>query len=71
MTFGFLVFPGVEELDLVGPWEMVSAGIDLTSAFIAEVAGRVQFGTDYYPLGQAYGGFERHVKAPAYLGAFR
>lgn len=23
MTFGFLVFPGLEELDLVGPWEMV------------------------------------------------
>ena len=24
MNFGFLVFPGLEELDLVGPWEMVS-----------------------------------------------
>lgn len=24
MNFGFLMFPGVEELDLVGPWEMVS-----------------------------------------------
>ena len=23
MNFGFLIFPGVEELDLVGPWEMV------------------------------------------------
>lgn len=23
MNFGFLVFPGVEELDLIGPWEMV------------------------------------------------
>jgi transcriptional regulator GlxA family with amidase domain len=23
-TFGFLVFPGLEELDLVGPWEMIS-----------------------------------------------
>lgn len=24
MNFGFLIFPGLEELDLVGPWEMVS-----------------------------------------------
>ncbi len=24
MKFGFLLFPGLEELDLVGPWEMVS-----------------------------------------------
>jgi transcriptional regulator GlxA family with amidase domain len=24
MNFGFLVFPGLEELDLVGPWEMIS-----------------------------------------------
>lgn len=24
MKFGFLVFPGLEELDLVGPWEMIS-----------------------------------------------
>jgi transcriptional regulator GlxA family with amidase domain len=24
MTFGFLIFPGLEELDLVGPWEMVA-----------------------------------------------
>jgi transcriptional regulator GlxA family with amidase domain len=23
MTFGFLIFPGVEELDFVGPWEIV------------------------------------------------
>lgn len=23
MNFGFLIFPGMEELDLVGPWEMV------------------------------------------------
>lgn len=23
-TFGFLVFPGLEELDLVGPWEMIA-----------------------------------------------
>ncbi|MEN6551339.1 MAG: DJ-1/PfpI family protein, partial [Methanobacterium sp.] len=24
MNFGFLIFPGMEELDLVGPWEIVS-----------------------------------------------
>jgi len=24
MNFGFLVFPGLEELDLVGPWEIIS-----------------------------------------------
>jgi transcriptional regulator GlxA family with amidase domain len=24
MNFGFLIFPGLEELDLVGPWEMTS-----------------------------------------------
>lgn len=24
MNFGFLLFPGLEELDLVGPWEMIS-----------------------------------------------
>ena len=24
MNFGFLIFPGLEELDLIGPWEMVS-----------------------------------------------
>ncbi|OPY51888.1 MAG: hypothetical protein A4E49_02049 [Methanosaeta sp. PtaU1.Bin112] len=24
MNFGFLIFPGMEELDLVGPWGMTS-----------------------------------------------
>jgi len=24
MNFGFLTFPGMKELDLVGPWEMIS-----------------------------------------------
>ena len=24
MNFGFLIYPGLEELDLVGPWEMIS-----------------------------------------------
>jgi hypothetical protein len=23
MNFGFLIFPGLEELDLVGPWEII------------------------------------------------
>lgn len=25
MIFGFLIFPGLEELDLVGPWEIINA----------------------------------------------
>jgi transcriptional regulator GlxA family with amidase domain len=50
----------------------VSAGIDLTLAFIAQVAGedvagRVQFGAEYYPSNVAYGDYLRHAKAPAYL----
>lgn len=50
----------------------VSAGIDLTLAFIAsvageETAGRVQFAAEYYPSGQSYGGFHHHEKAPQYL----
>jgi hypothetical protein len=24
MNFGFLIFDGLEELDLVGPWEIIS-----------------------------------------------
>ena len=24
MVFGFLLFPDLEELDLVGPWEMIA-----------------------------------------------
>ncbi|HEX2238486.1 MAG TPA: hypothetical protein VHJ19_09115 [Gammaproteobacteria bacterium] len=24
MNFGFLLFPGLEELDLIGPWEMIT-----------------------------------------------
>jgi hypothetical protein len=50
----------------------VSAGIDLTLAFIAQVAGddvagRGQFGAEYYPLTVAYGDYLRHAKAPAYI----
>lgn len=50
----------------------VSAGIDLTLAFIAAVAGEdvassVQLHAEYYPSGRIYG--DRHVRpdAPAYL----
>jgi len=101
MNFGFLVFPGLEELDLVGPWEMislwsrslqgpetcqervvhdgniwtaagVSAGIDLALAFIESVAGetvagKVQFGTEYYPSHRFFGAFHQSPQAPAYL----
>lgn len=50
----------------------VSAGIDLTLAFISEVAGpeaagKVQFGAEYYPSSAKYGGLENHPKAPAYI----
>lgn len=50
----------------------VSAGIDLTLAFIASVAGeqaagKVQFACEYYPSGVRYGGFERHAQAPQYV----
>ncbi len=50
----------------------VSAGIDMLLAFIAVVAGadaagKVQFGAEYYPGTQRYGGFDQHPKAPAYV----
>ena len=50
----------------------VSAGTDLMLAFIAsvggeEAAGKVQFGTEYYPSPIRYGGLENHAQAPAYI----
>jgi transcriptional regulator GlxA family with amidase domain len=50
----------------------ISAGMDLTLAFVAdyageEIAGQVQFEAEYYPAGARYGRFEEHPKAPAYL----
>jgi len=50
----------------------VSAGIDMTLAFIAhvagkEIAGKVQFGAEYYPSGVEYGNMRTHAKAPAYI----
>jgi transcriptional regulator GlxA family with amidase domain len=50
----------------------VSAGIDMTLAFIAEVAGadaagRVQFGAEYYPVATTYGDYRNHAKAPRYV----
>jgi transcriptional regulator GlxA family with amidase domain len=50
----------------------VSAGIDLMLAFIAEtagdeVAGKVQFGAEYYPLSRLYGTAHKHPNAPNYL----
>jgi transcriptional regulator GlxA family with amidase domain len=50
----------------------VSAGIDLTLAFIAEVAGeetaaKVQFASEYYPSDKRYGALHNtHPSAPAY-----
>jgi transcriptional regulator GlxA family with amidase domain len=50
----------------------VSAGIDLTLRFIAEVAGaeaagKVQFASEYYPSAATYGAFTTHPQAPAYM----
>jgi transcriptional regulator GlxA family with amidase domain len=50
----------------------VSAGMDLTLAFIAatagdDAAGRVQLATEYYPDGARYGAYDNHPQAPAYL----
>ncbi len=52
----------------------VSAGIDMTLALIAAVAGdscagRVQLGAEYYPSARRYGGVDIHGKAPAYVRA--
>jgi hypothetical protein len=50
----------------------VSAGIDLTLAFIADTAGedaagKVQFWSEYYPSAIAYGSYTGHAQAPAYV----
>jgi transcriptional regulator GlxA family with amidase domain len=50
----------------------VSAGIDLALAFIESVAGetvagKVQFGAEYYPAGRFFGAFHQSPQAPAYL----
>jgi transcriptional regulator GlxA family with amidase domain len=49
----------------------VSAGIDMTLAFIAaeageETAGRVQLAAEYYPSVSRYGGAGIHGQAPGY-----
>ncbi len=49
----------------------VSAGIDLTLAFIASVAGaevarKVQYHAEYYPSGVKYGDDAIHAHAPRY-----
>jgi transcriptional regulator GlxA family with amidase domain len=56
----------------IWPSAGVSAGIDLTPAFIAHVAdegtaGRVQFGAEYYPASTTYGDYRHHAQAPAYI----
>lgn len=50
----------------------VSAGIDLALALIEsvageDVAGKVQFGAEYYPSGRFFGVFHRGPQAPAYV----
>ena len=50
----------------------ISAGIDLTLEFIESVAGetvagKVQFGAEYYPSGRFFGTLHESPQAPAYL----
>ena len=50
----------------------VSAGIDLTLAYIAHVAGadaagKVQFAAEYYPSDTRYGDYTTHPQAPGYI----
>ena len=50
----------------------ISAGMDMALAYMAatageEVAGKVQFGAEYYPDGLRYGNFASHPQAPAYV----
>ncbi len=50
----------------------VSAGIDLALAFVAdaageEIAGRIQFGVEYYPSPKSYGRLSEYGKAPRYV----
>lgn len=50
----------------------VSAGTDMTLAFIASCAGneaaaRIQAAAEYYPSSVRYGDFHKHPKAPQYL----
>jgi hypothetical protein len=80
MIFGFLLFPELEELDLVGPWEMITmwgqypAGPD-TCVMIAEgddpvrcsKGMMVQSYSEYYPSGKRYGNFHLEPEAPEYL----
>lgn len=43
MNFAFLAFPDVEELDLVGPWEILAGGLvaqkKIENAFIVTETG--------------------------------
>ena len=50
----------------------ISAGIDLMLAFIArtfgeQIAGDVQFSSEYFPATTRYGRVEQHPDAPTYL----
>jgi len=54
----------------------VSAGIDLALAFIEsyageDVAGRIQFGAEYFPSTRRYGDLNQSPEAPGYLKQIR
>ena len=76
MNVGVLIFPKVENRFTQDGniWcsAGVSAGIDLTLAFIAsvagdDVAGKVQFAAEYFPSSKIYGNYRNDSRAPAYL----
>ncbi len=52
----------------------VSAGLDMTLAFIAatagdDAAGKVQFAAEFYPSAKIYGHYASDARAPAYIKA--
>lgn len=66
MNFGFLVFPDFEELDLIGPWEIIGFWKKIAQVAGEQTAGQVQLAVEYYPSNKLYGEFHIQEKAPGY-----
>jgi hypothetical protein len=68
MNFGFLIFPGMEELDLVGPWEKISLWSKFTQGpekcfMVAENPDPVICERDMSSIGFSPGtGWRRHTQ---------
>ena len=60
MNFGFLLLHDLEELDLIGPWEMFNVWSQMEN-------GPEQFYMEYYPNNIRYGQAHLSEKAPKYL----